>query len=110
MEQKVYTTQEIDIMRDDLREIIFLEDEKGRFRERIMDAIELFGITNWFKAKGYPISLDSIWKNRYTGDKDTLAILGLNYCTWENYLPLKHIFVVPYLNEYKHRIKQVTLF
>ncbi len=60
------------IIREDLRDWIFKEDKKGRFRERIIEEIRKFGVMNWFKAKGYPINKKSIWKNRYTGGEEPL--------------------------------------
>jgi hypothetical protein len=91
------------ILRDDLREWIFKEDENGkRYRERIWDKITEFGVENWFKAKGYPTNLDSVWKNRYCGGTETaqeemmggcykaeeVSIEKRGYILWENYLPI----------------------
>jgi hypothetical protein len=90
----------------ELRETIFLEDENGdRYRERIIDEIEKFGVENWFKARGLPIEDESVWKNRYTGDTITLkeeisrydyksekvnrigSIQTQGYYLWENWCP-----------------------
>jgi hypothetical protein len=89
---------DFDIMRDDLRDFIFKEDEISRYRERIIDKIRQFGIEKWFKAKGYPTNPESVWKNRYTGEATTLneqcskyehfkGIEEQGYYLWENYLP-----------------------
>jgi hypothetical protein len=91
------------IMRDDLRDWVFEEDEDGRFRERIIDEIERIGVLNWFKIKGYPINPESIWKNRYTGSLGTLGeeiheydnefktgnLQERGYYLWENNLPIE---------------------
>jgi len=96
---------DMDIMRDDLRNFVFCEDNDGnRYRERIMDKIKEFGVVNWFKAKGFPTDESSLWYNRYTGAETTLAdqVGGLNprndntleeqgYYLWENWCP-KDIF------------------
>jgi len=91
------------IMRDDLHEWIFIEDSEGnRYRERIMDKIKEFGIENWFKAKGYPLNEDSVWKNRHTASLTTLkddihqfdnefrtgTFEEQAYYLWEHWLPL----------------------
>lgn len=85
------------IMREDLRDIIFKEDETGRFRERVWDEIKKFGVENWFKAKGFPTNPDSIWKNRYAGTEIRLdqevsnvkwrTLEEQGYLLWENYMP-----------------------
>lgn len=79
------------IMREDLHSVLFLEDENGRrYRERIIEAIEQFGPEKWFIAKGFPISDDSVWKNRYTGTESSfLEAKGKSdiYYLWENWLP-----------------------
>jgi len=96
-----------DIMRDDLRNFIFCEDNEGnRYRERIWDKIKEFGVVKWFEAKGYPTEASSVWCNRYTGSEITLgeeverhnsAIRKENtleqqgYLLWENNCP-KEIF------------------
>lgn len=92
------------IMREDLHEWLFIEDSEGkRYRERIMDKIKEFGIENWFKAKGYPLNEDSIWKNRHTASLTTLkedihhfdnefrtgTFETQGYFLWENWLPLE---------------------
>jgi hypothetical protein len=89
------------IMRDDLRDWNFKEDKNGcRYRERIFDEIKKFGVINWFKAKGYPISIDSIWKNRYTGCIEKLPVISIKgkenleeswngLTLWENWLPIE---------------------
>ena len=61
------------VMNDDLRDWTFKEDNKGRYRERIIEVIEKIGVEKWFKLKKYPTNDDSVWKNRYTG---TLITLG----------------------------------
>jgi hypothetical protein len=92
---------DFDIMRDDLREWIFKEDEIGRYRERIWAKIEEFGVEKWFKAKGYPTEKTSVWKNRYCGTLTTMeeenkgncatnedsSLENKGYILWENYLP-----------------------
>ena len=98
---------DLDIMKDDLRDYVFLCDNDGtRYRERIWDKIKEFGVVKWFEAKGFPINDNSVWCNRYTGSETTLAeeIIGYNnafrnedtleeqgYLLWENYCP-KEIF------------------
>jgi len=96
---------DLDIMKEDLRDYVFLCDNDGnRYRERIMDKIKEFGVVNWFKAKGFPTDESSLWYNRYTGAETTLAdqVGGLNprndntleeqgYYLWENWCP-KDIF------------------
>ena len=97
------------IMREDLRDIIFKEgkeDEVGRYRERIWDMIQKFGVENWFKAKGYPTNPDSIWKNRYVGSEIRMDIEVSNgrtlqeqgYLLWENYMP-KELWTAELSNE-----------
>jgi hypothetical protein len=83
------------IMREDLRDYIFQEDEKGRYRERIQDEIKKFGYYNWFREKGYVISPESIWKNRYSGheiklEQEIPVLTDFEiraYYLWENWLP-----------------------
>ncbi|MBE3092773.1 MAG: hypothetical protein IMZ51_03835 [Chloroflexi bacterium] len=60
------------IKKEDLRDWVFKEDKVGRFRERIIDEIEKFGVEKWFKEKGFPVTPKSIWKNRYVGSEETL--------------------------------------
>ena len=85
----------------ELRDILFKEDEEGRYRERVMDAIRAIGTTKWFKARGLPTEEDSVWKNRYCGTETTLkkeiegwggnfkhSIEREGYFLWENYLPI----------------------
>jgi len=97
------------IFKKDLRKWLFKEDENGiRYRERIQDKIEEFGVKKWFIKMGYPTEMDSIWKNRYTGDKTTLKEDIMQYAyaresnkrsedsmfedrafyLWENWLPI----------------------
>ena len=92
-----------DIMKDDLRDYIFLCDNGGnRYRERIIDKIKEFGLVKWFEVKGFPTDESSLWYNRYTGTETTLAdeVAGYNnalrkentleeqgYYLWENYCP-----------------------
>jgi len=105
------TIDEDFIMRDDLKEFIFVEDSKGeRYRERIMEKIMEMGVVNWFKAKNLPTDENSVWVNRYTGCKRELKeLLGMTdgpkyygdsrsatktlesegYFIWENWKPLK---------------------
>ena len=94
-----------DIMKEDLRDYIFLCDDDGnRYRERIWDKIKEFGVVKWFEAKGFPTDESSLWYNRYTGSETTLKdqVGGDNprkdntleeqgYLLWENYCP-KEIF------------------
>ena len=98
---------DMDIMRDDLRNYVFYENELGhRYREKIMDKIKEFGVVNWFKAKGFPTNEESVWCNRYTGTETTLGeqVRGYTnhlrnddtleeqgYYLWENWCP-KDIF------------------
>lgn len=96
---------DIDIMKEDLRDYVFLCDNDGtRYRERIWDKIKEFGVVKWFEAKGFPTNESSLWYNRYTGSETTIAdqVGGDNprqdntleeqgYFLWENYCP-KDIF------------------
>lgn len=97
---------DFDIMREDLRDWIFVgeDTEEGRYREKIIDKIKEFGVKKWFEARGYPTNPESIWKNRYCGTTETLKedltkfnkqidvsfdelIEQKGYYTWENSLP-----------------------
>lgn len=99
------------IMRDDLRDWNFREDDNGmRYRERIFEQIQKFGVINWFKAKGYPTNPESLWKNRYTGSieelqegvKQGLIEQGWNGLTlWENWLPVELWNDKELMDEYK---------
>ena len=89
------------IMREDLREWVFKEDEEGtRYRERIVETIEKFGVEKWFKSMAFPTKENSVWKNRYTGSLTTLkeeihhfdnefSLEDRGYYLWENWLPEK---------------------
>jgi hypothetical protein len=96
------------IYREDLHEWRFKEDEFGRYRERIWDRTKKIGTAIWFENIGFPISPDSIYKNRYTGDLITLKEEVFHCCcvsekeepfdkilqshgflTWESWLPLE---------------------
>ena len=69
-----------------LKEILFKEDSNGnRYREKIIKAVEELGIENWYKVKGLPTDIGSIWKNRYTGTEESLK--KIDFYLWENYLP-----------------------
>ena len=91
------------VMKDNLRDWIFKEDSKGRYRERIIKLLEEIGVENWFKLKGYPTNSDSVWKNRCTGSLITLEedihrfdnenrkgnLQEKGYYLWENNLPIE---------------------
>jgi hypothetical protein len=96
------------IYREDLHDWIFKEDEFGRYRERIWDRVEKIGTAIWFQKMGYPISPDSIYKNRYTGHEVTLKeeifsctcltekekpfeeiLQHYGFLTWEHWLPIE---------------------
>ena len=89
------------ILRDDLRDWLFVEDSNGsRYRERIWDKIKEIGVENWFKKKGFPTTPESVWLNRYTKDTTTLkeecksnikgdeGLENQGYLLWENWLPV----------------------
>ncbi len=98
------------ILRDNLREWIFIEDDKGnRYRERIWDMIEKIGVENWFKLKKYPLNPESIWKNRYTGSITTLKEESDLFLLWENYLPIKIWKERDLFKEYKKGTKEYYL-
>ena len=104
------------IMRDDLRDWVFKEDKNGsRYRERIFEAIQKLGVEKWYKAKGYPTSPDSVWKNRYTASLTKLServpnnIIdqGWNGLTfWENWLPIETWNNKELFKEYKEGTKE----
>ena len=98
-QEQEYIIDDAFILREDLREFLFKEDSEGnRYRERIWEQIEKFGVANWFKAKGYPTDENSIWLNRYTKSASTLGEQITKhlyytlektggYLLWENWLP-----------------------
>ena len=83
-----------------LRTLIYKEDRnEDRYRERIIKAIEKFGVKNWFKARGLPTEEDSKWINRYTKCEMMLSeeltayarertFEESCYYLWENWLPV----------------------
>lgn len=96
------------IFREDLNDWLFKEDDFGRYRERIIDRVEKFGVMNWFKKIGYPVSPESIYKNKYVGEESTLKEQVYHMCMqsqltqsfeiifedrgfyiWESWLPLE---------------------
>ena len=117
---------------NELRDLLFKEDETGRrYRERIFDEIEKIGLVEWFKLRGLPINDESIWKNRYTGDTETLGdymeksrgwairynqdkldkieVPIVEIYLWENWLPIEMWNDKELFEEYKNKTTQKTL-
>lgn len=105
-----------------IREHLFVEDDnENRYREVIFCQIEAIGVENWFKARGFPINPDSVWKNRYTGDTTTLieevnqngVERGLDFVgiesqglyLWENWLPIEQWTDRDMSDDYKKKEK-----
>jgi len=116
-----------------LQEILLKEDSEGnRYRERIFDEIDKIGLVEWFKLRGLPTNEDSMWKNRYCGDTETLGeymkasrgwaerynkdrldkveVPIVEIYLWENYLPIEIWNDKEMFEEYKNKTEQERLF